>query len=311
MDYEFINDFKSNKHLSLELNQLIKRNCARSTLDDWMLKGHSDQNYQYYGLVDLRGNLVAAVGLIKTSIYYRRQRYNAIQLGNVYFHEPNDFSPFDKSRIEHELLSRIVSKFDTIVDVIYYYHDQDNKPLLEDFGLTPFPEYNYYLELDPHQARRTSVIKRVTLDNANDYTELLATIKHSYQVSKNTFDISSDSIIKLYNILKYFRRSVYKIPSLEVTVVCEFRGNTCKIIAIFAKNEIDLTQIINAIVPQNMTRVEFGFTPCNPIPGLKCDVKAECKYETDNLTSSKLYVKAITLNLEASQVQFPVLSRQK
>jgi len=311
MDYEFINDFKSNKHLNQELNQLIKRNCARSTLDDWMLKGHSDPNYQYYGLVDLKGNLVAVVGLIRTSLYYRRQRYNAIQLGNVYFHQPNDFSLFDKSRIEHELLSRIVSKFNTIVDVIYYYHDHDDRPLLADFGLAPFPEYNYYLELNPEASRNGAVVKRVNLDNATEHAELLATIKHSYQVSRNTFDISSDSIIKLFNILRYFRRSVYKIPSLEVTVVCEFRDTTCKILAIFAKNEVDLTKIINALVPKDFTRVEFGFTPCDALPGLKCDVKTESKYEVDNLTSSHLYVKAITLNLEASQVQFPVLSRQK
>jgi hypothetical protein len=148
MNYEFVYDFKANKHLNAELNQLIKRSYSRSTLDDWMLKGHPDSNYQYFGLVDLKGTLIAAVGLIKTNMFFHNYKHSAIQIGNVFFRESANFSVFEKRDMEHFLLEKVVNKFNTIVDLIYYFHNDDQtEPLLSDFGLEKFQEYKYYLDL--------------------------------------------------------------------------------------------------------------------------------------------------------------------
>jgi len=310
INYEFISDFRSNKHLNTELNQLIKKSCARSTLDDWMLKGNSDPNYQYFGLIDLKGTLIAVVGLIKTSMFFQKRKYSAIQVGNVFFRASNDFSPFEKQRIEHFLLEKVVSKFDTIVDMIYYYHNDESLPLLHDFGLTEFKQHKYYLELDD-TPRKTRVVKRVNLDNNSELEELKAIIRHSYQVSRDSFDISSDSVIKIYNILKYYRLNVYKIPSLDVTAVFEIRKDVFKFIAAFSKREINLKEILNAVVPTGIKKVEFAFTPGNQLEGLKIEPHDETSYKETDLAASKLYVKAITVNLEPARVMFPLLSRQK
>ncbi|ATZ18491.1 hypothetical protein ESOMN_v1c01060 [Williamsoniiplasma somnilux] len=298
--YELIFDYRDNKHHNNDFLNLIKKS-GKSCLEDWMTKGHWDENYVPFALINNKGEIVANIGAIKFSLFIEGVRYNAVQLGQVIIKDSHK-----DQNLEEELIALIVSKYENIVDVIFSYDPEISPYLIKNHGFMDAHEYKYFKDWDPNLEPSGNIIKKIDTDGSKELAYIQTEIKHSTRMSKK-IATSGDSQIKLFNILKYFRKNVYYIPSFEAIAVFSFTDGLFQLAGVYSKNNIEIDELLRVIVPLGINKIEFGF-----IPYVSDLQKQPLKYNTGHMPKiHRLAINAISAPIDFESVLFPMLSRIK
>ncbi|AVP49643.1 hypothetical protein [Williamsoniiplasma luminosum] len=295
--FELIYDYRDNKHYNVELLNLMKREGAKSTFEDWMVRYQWDDNYVPFALVNHKGDIVANVGVMKMSVFVGNTRYKGIQLISLLVRDS-----YKNQDVESILLNMIVNKFENVVDAIYSF-DEDINEFLQDFPhFDKIEEFIYSKKWDPEKASSGVIVKKMDLSNSKEFDLLYHEIKHTTRVSP-IIATSGDVSIKLFNILKYYDRNVYHVPSKDAFVIFTNIDNIFRIVSIYSKSQCDLQDLLNVLVPKGTKKVEFGFIP-GPIFS---DLDIEPNIEGNK--RNKIFLRDISAGVDKSKIFFPTLSR--
>ncbi|WP_026389268.1 hypothetical protein [[Acholeplasma] multilocale] len=299
--YELIFDYRQNKHYNNELLNLIKRN-NKSCFEDWMTKGHWEENYVPLSLINEKNDIITTLGVIKTNLYINQRKCNAIQLSRIIVKEG-----YEDQGVEQQLLKAIVNKYSNVSDIIYSFAEDEEQQLLLENNFTKVQEYVYFIPWNPQTEQEGTVIKKIDTDSVKDLEFLQEEIKHSTRISP-AISTNGDSGVKMYNILKHYRRNVYFVPSMDATVVFTINNNVFTLVAVFSKSPIDVMDLLSILVPVGIERVEFGFIP-------KCEnlhIRELNLVETpEGVIDSRLFINEITTRIAGARILFPLLSREK
>lgn len=301
MKYEIVNDFKSNKHYYLEFLNIIKRNSVENnlTFEDWMIRIKWDDNYIPFGLIDEYGTLLAFCGVRKTMISSYNKKYRAAQLGKVYVKREHN-----KEEISRILISRIIAKYENIVDLIYLFDNNLNNKFLSEQGFELMPNYACTLNWDGRESQTNSSVRKIDIDNPTEMTNLYSEIKHSSKMSR-VINTNGDALVKAYNIMKYYPRNVFHVPSLDTTIVSTIENDTFNLWGVFSKSDFDMEKLLKLVVPKNVKKISFGFIP--EVPKI-CLEDLPLSRSTNNLVNLRLYVKQISVSLDKRTLKFPILA---
>ncbi|ATG97767.1 hypothetical protein [Mesoplasma lactucae] len=305
MNYELIGDFKSIRHHYLEFLNLIKKGNDKMSFEKWMVHSKWDDNYVPFALIDEGGTMQAAIGVHRTIMIVEKKKLNAVQLGKVYTRD--DCSQMMQDYLENELLSRIISKYEHIADVIYSFGNDTDPKFMKDYGFEEVPDCSCSMNWSPIQNGTNSVVKRVNLDKPSEFASLVAEIKHSSRMS-NVMNTSGDALVKAFNIMKYYPRNVFHVPLMDTTIVSMVEGKTFYLAAVFSKNECDLKRLLELVVPNNVDRIEFGFIPMSS--NYKLEKKKVSKVNGLEIPTP-LYVKTISVGMTLDNIKLSMLASQK
>ncbi|WP_027063406.1 hypothetical protein [Mesoplasma seiffertii] len=302
--YELIYDFKENKHYNNELYNIIKKS-SKSYFEDWMLKGHWDENYYPMALINEKNDIVAAVCVIRLNLSINEVKCNAIQVGRIFIKDS-----YEHDQVDKKLLDLVVEKYSNVSDLIYSFSDSETDALFMNSEFQKVQEFIYYIPWNSSLDTEKTAIKKLDTDSIKDIEFIQDHIKHATK-TPSMIATNGDSSVKLYNILKFYRRNVYYISEIDAVVV--FTINQAKkrftLVAIYSSNKIDIMDILKILVPDGIERVEFMF-----IPNLNCGVnirKLSFIETPEGNVPSYLYMKEITTALEGKKIFFPVLGRGK
>lgn len=302
MKYEIVNDFKNNKHYYLEFLNIVKKNSSEASLtfEDWMIGIKWDDNYVPFGLTDEYGALIAFCGVRKTMISVYDRKYSAAQLGKVYTKREHN-----KDEISKILIKKIITKYENIVDLIYLFDPSPNNEFLCQQGFELIPNYACTMEWDGEKSVSNSGVRKINIDNQGEMNNLYDEIKHSSHMSK-VINTNGDALIKTYNIMKYYPRNVFHVPSLDVIIISTIENTTFNLWGVFSKSEFDIDKLLKLVVPQHVKTVSFGFIPTHPQIKLTNDQSP--KTMRNSLVNSQLYIKQISVALDKKVLKFPILA---
>ncbi|PPE06039.1 hypothetical protein [Williamsoniiplasma lucivorax] len=295
--FELIYDYRDNKRHNLELLALIKREGTKSTYEDWMVKYHWDDNYIPFALVNEKGDIVCNVGVMKMNVFVGNTKYKATQLISLLIKDS-----YKNKGLEKKLLTQIVNKFGNVVDLIYSFDSTINDFLKEisDFKLSE--EFRYIKPWDMTKTSSGIIIKKMDLNNTKDFDMLYSEIKHTTRVSP-ILSTSGDASIKMFNILKYYDRNVYYVPSKDAVVVFVNDDHVFKLVSVYSKSNSNIEDLLNTLVPEGTRQVEFGFIPDQSIKDV------EILTTEHDMNKRKLYIHDISAGVSKWKICFPVLSR--
>lgn len=302
MSYEFIFDYRENKHYNNDFLNLVKRLSGKGCLEDWMTKGHWDDNYIPFALVNQKGDVVANIGGVKLNVFIEGVKFSAIQLGQLLVRDG-----YEDENLAPILLKFITTKYENIVDLIFSYDPDLTPDLINKYNFQAATEFKYYKEWDPNHQPSGIIIKKIDTEGSKDLDLIQSEIKHSTRLSRK-LSTSGDSQIKLFNILKYFRKNVYWIPSLETIAIFSFTDGIFQLAGVYSKNAIDINELLDCIVPLGIYKIEFGFIP---------DVTGICKehlnYSRRDLPAviNRIAIKIISAPIDLDNLLLPMLSRWK
>ncbi|WP_031542257.1 hypothetical protein [Mesoplasma photuris] len=299
-NYELISDYHDNKHYNSELMSLVKRQ-AKGCFEEWMVKNQWIDNYIPASLVNDDNEIVITMGIIKTNLYIKEKQVKAYQFGEILYRDgvPNE-------SLKEILFKKVIDKYSNIADIIFTHSLEDRSVLLEN-GFKEFEEFIYFIPWNGEDSQVGSAVKKLDFDNFKDIEFLKTEIKYSTRHAR-LLSSNGDSEIKLYNVLRHYRRNVYYIPSLSTTVVFTISGNVFRLVAMFTKKDVDLMTLLKTIVPKEMKYIEFGFIP--NLPSLY--IKKMENYVTPSITQKNyLLINEITTKLTDIKISFPIIARQK
>ncbi len=302
MKYEIVNDFKNNKHYYLEFLNIVKKNSSESSLtfEDWMIRSRWDDNYVPFGLTDEYGTLIAFCGVRKTVISIFDRKYSAAQLGKVYTKREHN-----KDEISKVLIEKINNKYENIVDLIYLFDASPNNEFLTQQGFELVPNYACTMDWDGEKSITNSGVRKINLDNQGEIANLYEEIKHASHMSR-AININGDALIKTYNIMKYYPRNVFHVPSIDAIIISTIESTTFNLWGVFSKSEFDLDKLLKLVVPQHVKTVSFGFVPTHPQVKLTRDQNP--KTIRNSLINAQLYIKQISVSLDKKTLKFPILA---
>ncbi|ATZ16121.1 hypothetical protein JN01_0479 [Entomoplasma freundtii] len=254
-DYEMIFDYRSNKHYGNELMTLIKKEAAKSSYESWISRSKWDENYIPFALVNENGDILANLGIVRLYVYANQVRYQAVQLIGLLVNDDYKNQGLDKL-----LIQKVLAKYDDLVDLIYSYDPLINNLLNDEVGFANIIDCRWCKNWSETSGPTSLIAKRIDTTSTKELRNLWANIKHSARLSP-TLSTSGDASIKIYNILKYFSRNVYYIPSKDVYVIFTIDKDVFKLIGVHSKCYIDWDELLKTIVPANIKKIEFGFMP--------------------------------------------------
>ncbi|ADR24270.1 conserved hypothetical protein [Mycoplasma leachii PG50] len=301
--HSLVFNYRDNKHFLQEMHTIIKKRGSK-TFEEWMINNNFDSAYVPVTIVNERNGVLAVSGFIKSKAIINKTTLNTILLTNT-FTKSKESNPL----MVDELIKGVVKKYENISDFIYTFSNVENDDVLIRNGFKKIKEYTYFMQWDPNKDAKLSVLKRLDLDtNQVDFEFVKDELFHS---SKNNslFYIREDGALSIYSLLKYYRNNVFYISNLDAIVIFSINNKTFQLIGLYSKNEIDVLELLESIVPKGILLIEFYF-----VPNIKNKfvVKELRKImAADYQHRSFLYVKQSTTNLEASKFVVPLLNRLK
>lgn len=304
-DYEMIFDYRNNKHYSNGLMTLIKKEAAKSSYESWISRSKWDENYVPFALTNENGDILVNIGVMRMYVYVNQVRYQAVQLIGLLVNEDYKNQGLDKI-----LVKRILLKFEDLVDIIYSYDPLINSLLNDEAGFANVLDCRWCKNWSETSGPTSLIAKRIDTNSSKELRNLWSNIKHSARLLP-TLSTSGDASIKIYNILKYFSRNVYFIPSKDVYVIFTIDRDIFKLIGVHSKSYIDWNELLKTIVPINIKKIEFGFMPPIQLGDVYFHETSEpiTNYGPE---LGSLMIKVISGRLTAiSSFFFPMLSRGK
>lgn len=304
--YELIFDYRDNKHYNNELINLIKKNIAKdhtkSSYELWMTKKKWDENYLPFALINEKGDIVCNIGVMKMNAIFDNKKYQVIQLIGKIVREG-----YEDADVDSQLVRMIIEKYENVVDAIYSYDESIKYLLKQEPGFEVLKEHIYIKPWNPERPNSGVIIRKVNTDSNKGLDFLHHEIKHSTRLSPVLWT-SGDASIKVYNILKYFRRNVYFIPSKNVVVIFIIEDDIFTLVSVYSKSSVNLRELLDILVPQGINKVVFAFAPEWDGDDLLIEEFVP-SFNLNSYNSHELVIKFISRPLYNGIICFPMLSK--
>lgn len=294
VEYEYAVQIREDEEIRESFNELTVRTYGFD-FEKWYQGGWWKSAYQPHVL--MKGDkVVANVSVNPMICVVGGQEKRAVQLGTVMTDEA-----CRNKGLSRYLMERVLEEWKDRCDLIYLFANDSVLDFYPKFGFAKAQEYAFAMDLKPgNQAEKKAV--RLNIEKEKDRKKLLnmaAEAKTSYRL-----DIWREpGLLMFYGAgIGTIHDDIYYIEEMEAVVIAKQQGTTCRILDVFSKREISLTEAACAVAAPGTDRLEFGFAP-----GQAEDGKIEAvPYENEDDT---LFVMGEASQLfEQEKLKFPELT---
>lgn len=267
-------------------NELAKKTFDLN-FEDWYQNGFWKENYTPYSIFD-GDQAVANVSVNIMNFDFNGELKHYIQLGTVMT---------EQNYRNQGLIRRIMKEIENDyqgVDGFYLFANNKVLDFYPKFGFQPAEEYQYWKEV--RQAGECTA-RQVPMKERKDWHRFVEIMQSS--VSNGSFEMQGNTDLIMFYITKFMQENVFYLESMEAYVVAEFENGTLTVDNIFAKNRVELNDIVKAF-GSSVKEVILNFTPLKP-----CEFQIRQLKEAD----TTLFVKGEEMkDFSRRKVMFPALS---
>jgi predicted N-acetyltransferase YhbS len=286
--YTYTKNVRDNAPVRNSFNELAKA-VHGIDFEQWYQKGYWKDQYIPYSLLD--GDTVVAnvsVNLMDFLVMGEKKRY--IQIGTVM-----TAPEYRMQGLSRALIERILSEWENESACIYLFANDTVLDFYPKFGFAPIKEYQCSKVVTKKQ--KASAAKKLDMTDAKDESLLFRaacdTLPFSAIAMRN-----NPALVMFYGI-SFLKDNVYYIPDYDAVAIAEYNGSSLYLQDVFCARNIELDFIIDALITEETTRVELGFTP-KDTSSYKMDV---CQDHDTLFVRSKS-----TKPFDLKDFMFPVLS---
>lgn len=287
--YTYKCNYKADEGLRKSFNELTQRTYGFD-FEEWYQAGYWGEGYIPYSLID--GEKVVAnvsVSIMDFIIEGKEKRY--VQIGTVMTDEA--YRGQGLSRI---LMEKVLEEWENQCESIYLFANDRVLDFYPKFGFKSYDEYQYILHKE--KIERGEKVRKLQNDYIGDQEILTQLVKGTLPLAK--IHTQNNSSLVMFYWMDFMKESIYYIEEYQVAAICEYDEEVLYLQEVFALEEIELKQVINALMKEETKKVVLGFTPRDTEGYEVCLVKEE---------DTTLFIKEGKENVfRTGKVMFPVLS---
>jgi GNAT superfamily N-acetyltransferase len=255
----------------------------------WNELGGWHPDYRAFAIFD--GNdIVANASVQRMQLVVRGLRITGWQFGAV------GVLPDWRGRgLQRHLLNHVLAQIDER-DLAFLFANDDVLDFYPQFGFRRVTEWLH--GVDVHIEPRTSVLRRMSVDSAEDRALLARLAAIAPPVSERFAAIDYGGIL-LWYWTNFHQDHFYYHAGDDAIVVAEEDLEVLRVLDVIARRQIDLSAYLPQLVSQPTDHVEFGFTPEKYWP----QATPLCEY-----LESPLFVRGAP-SLPSGAFKFPVLAQ--
>lgn len=243
-------NYRENDNLRNSFNSLAE-NTFGINFENWYKSGYWKDEYIPYSIV--KDNKVVAnvsVNIIDTVIEGEERRF--IQLGTVMTDKD-----YRKKGLSRFLIEKIIKEWEDKSYLIYLYANDSVTEFYPKFGFEVNNEYKYSLSNLKEKAK--SEVVKLNIEDTKDKNLFANLINNRTQLYK--LNVKNNLSLIMFYCQDFMKDNIYYIKKYNAAVVCEYDEDTLYLHEIFVDNEINIDDLINALVTDKVKKVVLGFTP--------------------------------------------------
>lgn len=247
----YVENYKHNDKLRHSLDRLVQETFG-ITFEKWFQAGEWDRTYVPHAWAD--GDEIIA-NLSTTSLTWRLDGEDlaAVQVGTVMTREA-----YRGQGLNSSLMKKAIENHRD-ADLMYLFADEEAIPYYEKYGFKAYRQKRYSLEASFPKSPRFSQMTKLDITQAH----IRAIIK---EMCINCFDLKRFMIIGgegllMWYLLNFYMDDIYYIEDLETIVIGKADGDSYDLLRIIAPEPYELDKITEYIFPEDVKRINFGFTP--------------------------------------------------
>lgn len=245
---EFIKNYAGNDVLRKSFNQLAVKTFELD-FEDWYQNGYWGEHYIPYSILS-ENKIIANVSVNVMDFIFNGEEKHYIQLGTVMTEEG-----YRNRGLIRRLINEIEKDYADKTDGFYLFANDSVLNFYPKFGYEKAVEYQYRKEVRVQEPK--SVIQ-IPMKDKNDWRILEKAIKSS--VPNSRFEMADNIGLVMFYITKFMQENVYYSNQHDAYIIAEVEDDKLFIHNIFAKEKVELNEIINAF-GKNIKCVILGFTP--------------------------------------------------
>ncbi|MFX0548535.1 GNAT family N-acetyltransferase [Hathewaya histolytica] len=283
-------DYKDDSILRNSFNSLTEKTYGFN-FRQWYEHGYWKDKYLPYSLVD--GDRIVSnvsVNIMDFFILGEQKRY--VQIGTVMTDEK-----YREQGLSRALMEIVLKEWEDKCDLIYLFANDSVLDFYPKFGFDICSEYQY--SVNKIKENKSENIRKMNMDN-NNHREFVYNMACNAIPLSKVFMKNNASLIMFY--CTYFMKdSIYYLEDYDTVIICDFNDEILYVQDIFTTKEVELDEIINAIMNDKTKKVVLGFTPNNTSYYEKTLVNEE---------DTTLFIRGAKNNpFKKGELMFPVLSR--
>ncbi|MBI9011776.1 MAG: GNAT family N-acetyltransferase [Clostridiales bacterium] len=247
---ELIKDYRDNETLRASFNSLAKETFGID-FEPWHQKGFWNDSYICYSF-KVGDRIVANASANRMHLKWDNKSYSAIQIGTV-MTTPD----YRKQGLAYKLLETIVKEWESEVDFIYLFGNDNALELYKKFDMHEFNEHRFFAKL-PDQKK--SDIRKLDLNDVNDY-KLMVEMTRKRVAQSDAIGIEEDSHLVMFYCHQWFADKLYYIESKHAILVMEEQNEMLHIYDVISEAVQEMEVILTMISVEKAEKVEFHFKP--------------------------------------------------
>lgn len=282
-------NYKNNEVLRNSFNNLAERTFGIN-FEQWYKDGYWGDKYITYSLIDNKA-IVSNVSVSIMDFLVLGERKTYIQIGTVMTD-----SEYRGRGLSSFLMKMIIEEWEEKSELIYLFANDSAINFYPKFNFVTADEYE--CSIDKFEISKCSMVRKINMDNVID-KGLVTNIVESTKIFSKIASLNNTSLVMFY-CSSFMKEDIYYIEEYNAIVIAKFNESNLYIKEVFGTEEVDLNNIINAMVTPKINKVVLGFTPNDTL-----GYKEELLKEED----TTLFVKEGKSNLlHSNKLRFPSLS---
>ncbi len=261
----YVTAYGQDDGLRASLNALVGE-AFGIDFEPWYQQGHWDDHYTPHSLV-ADGRVVANVSTTTMMLLWQGVPRRAVQLGTVVT------APVYCGRgLAADLMARVLARCRAECDFLFLFAHEGVTSFYPRFGFEPLGESRFVATVQPRNTRLG--LRQLNLDNEDDMRLTDRLVRARHPVSQTLSAIGNDGLL-WFHLLNSFSHTLWYAPEEDCLLVCECQGDTLLLHDVLCPHGVDLPRLLPSILPEGVTRVEFGFTPDWPVDSMEIEPLAD------------------------------------
>ncbi len=255
----YVTAYRQDNGLRASLNALAGE-AFGIDFEPWYRQGHWDDHYAPHSLV-AGGRVVANVSATTMTLLWQGVPRRAVQLGTVVT------APEYRGRgLAADLMARVLARYRTECDFLFLFAHEGVTGFYPRFGFEPVGESRFVASVVP--GGQPMPLLQLNLENDEDGRLVERLVRTRQPVSQTLSALGSDGLLR-FHLLNSFPQALWYAPEEDCLLVCEYQSDTLQLHDVLCSHAVDLPRLMPSILPDGVTRVEFGFTPDWPVESMR------------------------------------------
>ncbi len=259
MKLSLVADYRDDQSLRRSFNELM-RTVFKFDLEAWYDAGYWTDMYVCHTLLD-GTRAVANVSIARQEFLVQGKLRSAIQVGTVMTHPD-----YRGMGLAGRLMDLVASRYSTQCDFMFLVANKTALNFYPRYGFAQvgMNSFTYYTE---EQCRTSGSLRRLRPSGRDDLLLIERLARDRAPVSP-VLAPRRDWSLLMFHLTGPYREHVYYLPEREALVVMTIDQDMAEILDIITPFTFRQSDIVRAVLPPTVKRVQLHFTPDGSLPGV-------------------------------------------